>query len=70
MMNVAVNAIASDERLDADQLYTLGQQLEKNLRARAVETEKNRILPVETMNEMREKGLLRLFVPQKFGGFE
>lgn len=51
-------------------LVAAAEQLAPALAARAAETEANRALPQSTIAELRQAGLLRYFVPHRYGGYE
>lgn len=46
------------------------RELVPRLRERAEKTEELRRLPVETVGEMRDRGLFRMLQPARFGGYE
>ncbi len=58
------------EILTRDELVARARALASALRSRAEEAERNRIIPVESIDEMREAGLFRALQPRKYGGFE
>ncbi len=55
---------------DIAELASRARALVPTLRARAVETEKLRRLPDETVATLHEAGLFRLFQPARYGGIE
>ena len=56
--------------LTRDELVARARALAPTLRSRAEEAEQNRIIPFESIDEMREAGLFRILQPRKYGGFE
>ena len=56
--------------LTRDELVARARSLAPTLRSRAEEAEQNRIIPFESIDEMREAGLFRALQPRKYGGFE
>ena len=58
------------ERLTGDQVITAAQQLVPVLRERAEETDRSRRVPDESFAQIQAAGLLHIFKPARFGGFE
>lgn len=54
----------------AEELIEAALSLAPGFRARAAETERARMVPVQSMEEIRAAGLLRFFLPHRFGGYE
>lgn len=67
-------AVARDTRAASrppfDELRRRAQALAPTLRARAEDTERNRRVPRETIDAVREAELFKLMKPARFGGFE
>ncbi len=53
-----------------DDLIARAEQLVPTLRKRAAETERQRMLSSETMKDLFDAELLRLYQPRRFGGYE
>jgi alkylation response protein AidB-like acyl-CoA dehydrogenase len=60
----------SAKRLTADEARAAAAALAPRLAARALEAERLRRVPDETIADLRESGLLRLMQPARFGGSE
>ena len=63
-------ATAPDMRISLDEIRTRTEALLPGWRERAGETERNRMLPKETIDELYDAGLLQLFAPARYGGLE
>jgi len=53
-----------------DELAARARDLVPAIRQRAAVTEQTRTVPAETIEELREAGLFRLYQPARYGGFE
>lgn len=73
-MNSAIDmdrgGLPAANRVPFDELRRRAQSLAPILRARAEDTERNRRVPRETIDAVREAGLFNLMKPARFGGFE
>ena len=63
-------AAATDLRVSLDEIRARTEALLPGFRERAAETEQNRKLPKESVDELYDAGLLQLFAPARYGGLE
>ncbi len=68
-LSILATSRGSLEPSPAD-LVAAADALGPKLSERAAHTEANRALPRETMNDLHAAGLLRYFVPRRYGGYE
>src|SRR5262245_8689762 len=54
----------------AEELLSRARRLAPGIAARAEQAAAQRDLPRETMAELKEAGLMRLFLPAEWGGYE
>src|SRR3712207_865287 len=60
----------SEHRPSADDLIARARQLAPKLRERAVRAERERNVPLESVQEYIDAGLLRTLIPHRWGGYE
>ena len=65
-----INMMHSNVTSTEEQLVSAAAALVPYLRETAVETEKARQVPVETIRRLRDAGLFEVLVPRQFGGHE
>jgi 3-hydroxy-9,10-secoandrosta-1,3,5(10)-triene-9,17-dione monooxygenase len=63
-------AAATDLRVSLEEICARTEALLPGFRERAAETEQNRKLPKESVDELYDAGLLQLFAPTRYGGLE
>ncbi len=70
-MNIEVETRAQASAIPTpEELIARAEAMVPALRERAADAEKNRRLPDETVQEMRDAGFLRIMQPKRFGGYE
>ncbi len=62
------DSAASDLSPSLDEVCARAESLVDGFRARAAESEANRVLPRETVEELYDAELLQLFAPKRYGG--
>lgn len=70
MAEQTVSEVKSGELPDANELQSRARELASVLPNRAAQTEANRKLPEETMADLHRLGLLKVYQPRQFGGYE
>ena len=65
-----VNPLTDEQTPTAEEMIARAEALKPALRARAEDTASGRRVPVETVDDYRKSGLIRLPQPARFGGYE
>lgn len=65
-----MSAVSGNSEITGEVLLERTRALGPKLRERVAQTEANRVLPKETIQEMQDAGLFRVVQPKRYGGYE